>query len=53
MYSYFESLGKFLLVTKYLTSTNMPTVQHKKMAQISSTEILVGFRFFVKSLLKF
>ena len=31
MHSYFETLGKYLLFTKYLT--NMPTAQHKKRAQ--------------------
>ena len=30
MHSYFETLGKYLLFTKYLTSTNMPTAQQKK-----------------------
>ena len=30
MHSYFETLGKFLLFTKYLTSTNMPTAQQKR-----------------------
>ena len=30
MHSYFETLGKFLLITKYLTSTNMPIAQLKK-----------------------
>ena len=30
MDSYFETLGKYLLFTKYLTSTNMPTAQLKK-----------------------
>ena len=33
MHSYFENLGKYLLFTKYLTSTNMPTAQQKKRAQ--------------------
>ena len=28
--SYFRTLGKFLLITNYLTSTNMPTAQQKK-----------------------
>ena len=30
MDSYFESFGKYLLFTKYLTSANMPTTQQKK-----------------------
>ena len=30
MHSYFETLGKYLLFTKYLASTNMPTAQQKK-----------------------
>ena len=30
MHSYFETLGKFLLITKYLTSKNMPNAQLKK-----------------------
>ena len=30
MHSYFETLGKYLLFTKYLHSTNMPTAQQKK-----------------------
>ena len=30
MHSYFETLGKYLLFTKYQTSTNMPTAQQKK-----------------------
>ena len=30
MHCYFETLGKYLLFTKYLTSTNMPTAQQKK-----------------------
>ena len=33
MHSYFETLGKYLLFTKYLTNTNMPTAQQKKWAQ--------------------
>ena len=45
MHSYFETLGKYLLFTKYLTSTNMPTAQQKKRAQIGLTEILAGFSF--------
>ena len=28
--SYFQTLGKYLLFTTYLTSTNMPTAQQKK-----------------------
>ena len=50
MYSYFETLGKYLLFTTYLTSTNMPTAQQKKRAQIDPTEILVVF---FKDILKF
>ena len=50
MHSYFETLDKF---TKYLTSTNMPTAQQKKRAQIGPTEILVSFSFFFKAILKF
>ena len=30
MHSYFETLGNYLLFTKFLTSTNMPTAQQKK-----------------------
>ncbi len=30
MHSYFKTLGKYLLFTKYLTSTNMPTAQQEK-----------------------
>ena len=30
MHSYFETQCKYLLITKYLTSTNMPTAQQKK-----------------------
>ena len=30
MHSYFEALGKYLVLTKYLTSKNMPTAQQKK-----------------------
>ena len=30
MHSYFKTLGKYLLFTKYLASTNMPTAQQKK-----------------------
>ena len=30
MHSYFETLGKYLLFTIYLTSTNIPTAQQKK-----------------------
>ena len=29
MHSLFESLSNYLLFTKYLTSTNMPTAQQK------------------------
>ena len=47
MHSYFETLGKYLLFTTYLTSTNMPTVQLEKRAQIGPIEILVS-RFFIK-----
>ena len=32
MHSYFETLGKYLLFTKYLTSTNMPTCSAEKRA---------------------
>ena len=46
MHSYFKTLGKYLLFTKYLTSTNMPTAQQKKSAQIGPTEVLVSFSFF-------
>ena len=46
MHSYFETLGKYLLFTMYLTSTNMPTTQQKKRAQIGPTEILVSFSFY-------
>ena len=52
MHSYFETLGKYLLFTKYLTSTNMPTAQQKKRAQIGPTEILVCFRLFFKRIMK-
>ena len=38
---YFETLCKYLLFTMYLTSTNMPTAQQKKRAQIGVSEILV------------
>ena len=34
MYSYFETIGKYLLFTKYLTSTNMPNAQQNKIAII-------------------
>ena len=37
----FETLCMYLLFTKYLTSTNMPTAQQKKRAQIGPTESLV------------
>ena len=30
MQSYFETFGKYLLITKYPTSTNMPTAHQKK-----------------------
>ena len=30
MHSYFETLGKYLLFIKYLTSTNVPTTQQIK-----------------------
>ena len=30
MHSYFETLGKYLLFNKYLTSTNMLTTQQKR-----------------------
>ena len=30
MHSYFETLGKYLLFSKFLTSTNMPTDQQQK-----------------------
>ena len=33
MHSYFESLCKYLLFKKYLTSINMPTAQQKKRHQ--------------------
>ena len=50
MHGNFETLGKYLLFTTYLTST---TAQQKKRAQIGPTEILVGFSFFFKAILKF
>ena len=37
---YFETLGKYLLCTKYLTNANMPTSAEKR-AQICPAEILV------------
>ena len=47
MHSYLETLAKYLLFTTYLTSTNIPTAQQKKRAQIGPTEILVCFSFFL------
>ena len=41
MHSYFETLGMYLLFTKYLTSTNMPTAQQKKWAQNLEKTVLV------------
>ena len=41
MHSYFETLGKYLLFTKYLTSTNMPTAQQEKRAQKKRRKVLV------------
>ena len=38
MHSYFETLGKYLLFSKYLTSTNMPTAQQEKRAQKKKKE---------------
>ena len=52
---YFETFGKCLLCTTYLTSTNMPTAELEKRAQIGPTEILVfsSRLYFLETNLKF
>ena len=42
MHSYFETQCKYLLFTKYLTSTNMPTAQQKKGHQINLKIVPTG-----------
>ena len=42
MHSSFETLGKYLLLAMYLTSTNISTAQQKNRIHIGPTEILVS-----------
>ena len=46
MHSYFESQCKYLLFTKYLTSTYMPTAQQKKRRQTKNTFVVDCFALF-------